>query len=71
MTNVDGDEDADTVGRSDEFARASDLYDVEDGQRVQWDWGKMQPIAESQAEVETAVGGLSAGTPPRGGRCER
>ena len=52
----------------DEFVRASALYDVETGECVQWDWGKMQPVAESQAEVERAVASCSAGTPPRGGR---
>ena len=38
-----------------EFVRASRLYDVAESQRFQFDWSKMQPLAESQAEVERAV----------------
>jgi hypothetical protein len=38
-----------------EFVRASRLYDVEAGEPLDFDWGKMQPLAESQAEVEQAV----------------
>lgn len=38
-----------------EFVRASRLYDVDAGDRVAWDWSKMQPLAESQATVERAV----------------
>lgn len=37
------------------FVRASRLYDVESGERTAWDWKKMQPTAESQAEVERAI----------------
>ncbi|SFR92588.1 hypothetical protein SAMN05216559_1105 [Halomicrobium zhouii] len=37
------------------FTRASYLYDAEAGECVPWDWRKMQPIAESQREVERAV----------------
>jgi len=40
---------------TDEFVRASRLYDVEAGERVLWDWSKMQPLAESQATVERAI----------------
>jgi len=38
-----------------DFVRASGLYDVTESERVQFDWGKMQPLAKSQAEVEQAV----------------
>lgn len=38
-----------------EFVRASRLYDVGVSERLQFDWAKMQPLAESQAEVERAV----------------
>jgi len=38
-----------------EFVRASRLYDVGESERLQFDWAKMQPLAESQAEVERAV----------------
>ena len=37
------------------FVRASRLYDVEAGERVAWDWSKMEPLAESQTAVERAV----------------
>ncbi|MGB9931121.1 hypothetical protein [Haloarcula amylolytica] len=37
------------------FVRASRLYDVGAGERRRFDWGKMQPLTESQAEVEQAV----------------
>ena len=37
------------------FVRASRLYDVGASERRRFDWGKMQPLAESQAEVEQAV----------------
>ncbi|MFC7140533.1 hypothetical protein ACFQMA_11930 [Halosimplex aquaticum] len=38
-----------------EFVRASRLYDVETGERVRWDWGGNQPVAESEARVQRAV----------------
>jgi hypothetical protein len=38
-----------------EFVPASRLYDVEAGERVPWDWSKMQPLARSQTVVERAV----------------
>lgn len=38
-----------------EFVRASRLYDVEASERFQFDWEKMQPLSESQAEIERAV----------------
>ncbi|MGB9951102.1 hypothetical protein ACOZ4F_01680 (plasmid) [Haloarcula marismortui] len=38
-----------------EFVHASRLYDVGVSERLQFDWAKMQPLAESQAEVERAV----------------
>jgi hypothetical protein len=38
-----------------EFVRASRLYDVAEREQCQFDWAKMQPLAESQAEVEQAV----------------
>ncbi|MBO4249463.1 hypothetical protein IL252_16775 [Halomicrobium sp. IBSBa] len=41
-----------------EFVRASRLYDAESGEPLRFDWAKMQPLGESQAEVERAVGGL-------------
>ncbi|WP_167837309.1 hypothetical protein [Halosimplex halophilum] len=37
------------------FVRASRLYDVETGERVRWDWGGNQPVAESEARVHRAV----------------
>jgi len=37
------------------FVRASRLYDVEAGERVRWDWGGQQPVAESEARVQRAV----------------
>lgn len=50
-----------------EFVRASRLYDVEAGEPLRFDWGKMQPLAESQVEVERAVSAVETD----GGRCER
>ncbi|WP_436932137.1 hypothetical protein [Halosimplex halobium] len=41
-----------------EFVRASRLYDVEAGERVRWDWGGQQPVAESEARVQRAVAEL-------------
>jgi len=41
-----------------EFVRASRLYDVEASKPLHFDWGKMQPLSESQKEVERAVQGL-------------
>ncbi|WP_167837327.1 hypothetical protein [Halosimplex halophilum] len=41
-----------------EFVRASRLYDVETGERVRWDWGGQQPVAESEARVQRAVAEL-------------
>ena len=38
-----------------EFVRASRLYDVEAGERVAWDWTRMQPLARSQTAVERAI----------------
>lgn len=38
-----------------EFVRASRLYDVDAGERVAWDWSKMQPLVQSQTTVERAV----------------
>jgi len=38
-----------------EFVRVFRLYDVEAGERVAWNWSKMQPLAQSQAVVERAV----------------
>ncbi|ACV46598.1 MULTISPECIES: hypothetical protein [Halomicrobium] len=41
-----------------EFVRASRLYDVEASEPLRFDWAKMQPLRESQQEVERAVGNL-------------
>ncbi|WP_324664187.1 hypothetical protein [Haloarcula sediminis] len=41
-----------------EFVRATRLYDVEAGEPVAFDWAKLQPIAESQAEIERAVAAI-------------
>lgn len=38
-----------------EFVRASRLYDAQAGERVQWDWATMQPLAVSQQRVERAA----------------
>ena len=38
-----------------EFVRASQLYDAQASERVEWDWSKMQPLAVSQQRVERAV----------------
>lgn len=43
------------------FVRASRLYDVEAGEPLHFDWGKMQPLAESQAEIERAVTAIEDG----------
>ncbi|EMA10924.1 hypothetical protein C437_02792 [Haloarcula vallismortis ATCC 29715] len=43
------------------FVRASELYDVEAGEPLQFDWTKHQPLAESQAEVEQAVAEIEGG----------
>lgn len=37
------------------FVRASHLYDVQAGERVEWDWSTMQPLAVSHYEVGRAV----------------
>lgn len=37
------------------FVRASELYDIEAGEPLQFDWTNLQPLAESQAEVERVV----------------
>ena len=37
------------------FIRASELYDIEKGKPLDFDWTKLQPLEESQAEVERAV----------------
>jgi hypothetical protein len=42
-----------------EFVRASRLYDVEASDRRRFDWAKMQPLSESQEEVEQVVESLS------------
>ncbi|MFB9810401.1 hypothetical protein [Haloarcula sebkhae] len=49
------------------FVRASELYDVEEGEPLHFDWTNFQPLAESQAEVERAVAAVKID----GGRCER
>jgi len=38
-----------------EFVRASRLYDVETGERIEWDWTGQQAIVESQQRVVRAV----------------
>lgn len=62
-----------------EFVRASRLYDVAASEQFQFDWEKMQPLSESQAEVERAVAAVEQGqyqnqdpaTPPLLGGPER
>jgi hypothetical protein len=49
------------------FVRASRLYDLAAGESLRFDWEKMQPLDESQAEVEQAVTEIETD----GGRCER
>ncbi|EMA34373.1 hypothetical protein [Haloarcula japonica] len=49
------------------FVRASELYDVEAGEPLQFDWTNLQPLPESQAEIERAVAAIKTD----GGRCER
>ncbi|EMA20003.1 hypothetical protein [Haloarcula argentinensis] len=49
------------------FVRASELYDVEAGEPLQFDWTNLKPLSESQAEVERAVAAVKTD----GGRCER
>lgn len=44
-----------------EFVRASQLYDAEASEPLRFDWARMQPLRESQAEVERAVGSLPDG----------
>jgi hypothetical protein len=41
-----------------EFVRASRLYDVEAGEPLAFYWAKLQPVAESQAEIERAVAAI-------------
>ena len=41
-----------------EFVRASQLYDIDAGEPVPFDWSKRQPVAESQAEIERAVAAI-------------
>lgn len=43
------------------FVRASRLYDAEASEPLRFDWAKMQPLRESQQEVERAVQGLPDG----------
>jgi len=43
---------------TEEFVRASRLYDAEASEPLHFDWGKMQPVSDSQEEVEQAVQGL-------------
>jgi len=43
------------------FVRASQLYDAVAGERRPFDWTKMQPLDESQAEVEQAVAKIEGG----------
>jgi len=43
------------------FVRASELYDVEKGEPLQFDWTNHQPLAKSQAEVERAVAEIEGG----------
>lgn len=57
------------VGLRTRFVRASQLYDIERGERVQWDWAKMQPVTESQREVERAVAAVEE-TIEGGGRVD-
>lgn len=40
------------------FVRASRLYDVDSGEPVAFDWAKLQPVTESQAEIERAVAAI-------------
>lgn len=44
-----------------EFVRASRLYDVEAGERIEWDWGGHQPVDVSEERVEQAVAALESG----------
>ncbi|WP_170093776.1 hypothetical protein [Halomicrobium mukohataei] len=44
-----------------EFVRASRLYDTEASEPLRFDWAKMQPLSESQQEVEQAVQRLPDG----------
>lgn len=48
---MNADESSGTV----QFVRASRLYDVGAGERIRWDWGGQQPVAESEARVQRAV----------------
>ena len=41
-----------------EFVRASRLYDVDTGEPINFDWAKLQPVYESQAEIERAVAAI-------------
>lgn len=41
-----------------EFVRASRLYDVDASEPVAFDWAKLQPVYESQAEIERAVAAI-------------
>lgn len=41
-----------------EFVRASRLYDVSAGEPVPFDWSKLQPVAESQAEIERSIAAI-------------
>ena len=43
------------------FVRASELYDVEAGEPLRFDWTNFQPLAKSQAEVEQAVEEIEGG----------
>jgi len=38
-----------------EFVRASRLYDVRTGERVEWDWSGHQSVEASQKRVDRAV----------------
>ena len=44
------------------FVRASELYDVEAGEPLQFDWANCRPLTESQAEVEQAVAEIEDGS---------
>jgi len=43
------------------FVRASQLYDVRAGERLRFDWEKVQLLSESQAEIERAVAAVEEG----------
>jgi len=43
------------------FVRASELYDVEAGEPLQFDWTNFQPLVKSQAEIEQAVAEIEDG----------